>query len=132
MIVPVETALDKILEDLNHVRSILREAREILVEGEAWRNEGLVEAARRIKAERDQLAVKVKEPQVLNTSMKRLTEDEWRQVFKLRCKSKLGQLLTVEDRALTERAFLADSERYAAMEDDIFNATVPFGSTVRK
>ena len=60
-----------------------------------------------------------------------LTEAEWRRVFDLRCKSKRGEYLSPEDRALTTRAWNEDEKRYGDMEADVFNATVPFGSTVR-
>jgi hypothetical protein len=62
---------------------------------------------------------------------KKLTEDEWRKVFHLRCRSKQGQELSKEDRALVDAAYNEDPERYGAMEPDVFDATVPFGSTVR-
>ncbi len=60
-----------------------------------------------------------------------LTEAEWRDVFKARCRSKRGERLTEEERTLTEAAFASDEKRYAAMEPDVFDATVPFGSGAR-
>jgi hypothetical protein len=63
---------------------------------------------------------------------KSLTEGEWRKVFAARCKSKQGQELSKEERNLVDAAYKADGQRYGAMDIDVFNATVPFGSTVRK
>jgi hypothetical protein len=62
---------------------------------------------------------------------KKLTETEWAKVFEARCRSKRGERLTDEERALVDRAFDTDQKRYGAMEPDVFDATVPFGSTVR-
>lgn len=64
----------------------------------------------------------------------RLTDAQWRRVFELRCASKRGEvaLRSEEDLALVTAAFEEDRERYAAMEVDIFNATVPFGSSARR
>lgn len=62
---------------------------------------------------------------------KKLTKDEWSKVFTARCKSKQGQSLTKEERELVDRAWNTDKKRYSAMEADVFNATVPFGSNVR-
>lgn len=60
-----------------------------------------------------------------------LTEAEWAQVFRLRCKSKQGQTLTHKERTLVEAAFESDQKRYSAMEPSVFDATVPFGSSVK-
>ena len=60
-----------------------------------------------------------------------LTEAEWRKVFVARCKSKEGRERTEEERKLLNRAYKEDPKRYGAMEADVFNATVPFGSNVR-
>jgi len=60
-----------------------------------------------------------------------LTEAEWATVFRSRCKSKQGQTLTDKERALVEAAFNSDQTRYASMEADVFNETVPFGSTAK-
>lgn len=61
----------------------------------------------------------------------KLTDAEWRDVFRLRCKSKRGETLSKDERALVDRAYKEDEERYAAMEADVFDATVPFGSAAR-
>ena len=60
------------------------------------------------------------------------TEAEWREVFRLRCASKRGDVLSPDQRALCEHAYRVDPTRYSAMNNDVFNATVPFGSTARK
>jgi hypothetical protein len=61
----------------------------------------------------------------------KLTDEQWREVFRLRCESKRGGRLNVSEQELVERAFKEDRGRYAAMEPDVFDATVPFGSTAR-
>jgi len=63
---------------------------------------------------------------------KTLTENDWIKVFAARCQSKQGRAISKEERALLDAAYKSDKDRYAAMNKDIFNATVPFGSTVRK
>lgn len=60
-----------------------------------------------------------------------LSESEWRDVFRARCRSKRGERLTDEERAIVEAAFASDEKRYAEMELDVFDATVPFGSGAR-
>lgn len=62
---------------------------------------------------------------------KSLTESDWSKVFKARCQSKQGRPVSEEERRLVDVAFETDQARYAAMDKDVFNATVPFGSTVR-
>jgi hypothetical protein len=62
---------------------------------------------------------------------KQLTEDEWSQVFKARCQSKQGRPISDAERTLVDAAYKSDRKRYSAMEKDVFNATVPFGSNVR-
>ena len=61
----------------------------------------------------------------------KLTENEWSQVFQLRCRSKQGQYLPPEAHALMEAACKEDFSRYSAMAEGVFNATVPFGSHAR-
>lgn len=60
-----------------------------------------------------------------------LTEEEWRRVFEARCRSKQGVPLSADDRALCERAFSLDPKRYSTMDADVFDATVPFGSSAK-
>lgn len=55
-------------------------------------------------------------------------EVDWDKVFELRCRSKRGESLSEEQRALVERAWRTDPKRYNAMEEDVFVATAPFGS----
>ena len=62
---------------------------------------------------------------------RRLTEGEWRRVFSARCRSKQGHPLTPEEQSLVEAAFRSDRERYTAMEPEVFDATVPYGSSTR-
>lgn len=61
----------------------------------------------------------------------KLTDEEWTQVFKLRCRSKLGLRTSEEEQALVDAAWREDPERYAAMAPDVFDATVPFGSSAK-
>ena len=62
---------------------------------------------------------------------KKLTEEDWRRVFQIRCRSKQGQLITSAERKFCEKAFQEDFDRYSAMDADVFDATVPFGSNVK-
>jgi endonuclease I len=64
-------------------------------------------------------------------SRKKLTENDWERVFAARCQSKQGSSVSDEERSLVGAAHEDDRERYKAMEKDVFNATVPFGSTRR-
>lgn len=61
-----------------------------------------------------------------------LSEAEWREVFHVRRRSKRGERLTDADRDLLDAASKSDPKRYAALEGDVFDATVPFGSAARK
>lgn len=61
----------------------------------------------------------------------KLTEAQWSEVFHLRCRSKRGETLTADELALAERAWKEDRKRYAVMDGDVFEATVPFGSAAR-
>ena len=61
-----------------------------------------------------------------------LTAAEWQLVFHLRCRAKQGQALSGDDNALLNRAFKEAPERYTALDVDVFNATVPVGSNVRR
>jgi len=62
---------------------------------------------------------------------RKLTESEWSRVFTIRCKTKQGQAVSQEERDLVDAAFKSDKKRYGAMEPDVFDATVPFGSTTK-
>ncbi len=64
-------------------------------------------------------------------TLMQLSDEKWTEVFRLRCKSKRGENLTAKEHRLVNRAFEEDSERYAKMSPDVFDATVPFGSVAR-
>lgn len=70
-------------------------------------------------------------PMTRRRRRKKLTEAEWSVVFKLRCRSKRGEPITVEERRLVDAAYVDDRARYSTMDADVFDATVPFGSKVR-
>jgi hypothetical protein len=61
----------------------------------------------------------------------KLSEADWAEVFKLRCRSKEGRELSKAERRLVDRAWKEDPKRYKETEADVFDATVPFGSTAR-
>jgi hypothetical protein len=61
-----------------------------------------------------------------------LTEDEWSRVFKSRCRTKQGLQISESEHDLVDAAWKSDRKRYKLMDRDVFNATVPFGSNVRK
>lgn len=61
-----------------------------------------------------------------------LTEADWRAVFVARRQSKQGRPLSDGERDLLAAAHSEDGKRYGAMDDDVFNATAPFGSTARR
>jgi hypothetical protein len=63
---------------------------------------------------------------------RRLTEDDWKAVFVARCSSKQGRPISKKEMALVDAACKADEARYGEMERDVFNATVPYGSNVRR
>ena len=60
---------------------------------------------------------------------KKLSDDAWRDVFRLRCRSKQGITLEPHERRLIIAAYREDAKRYADMNDAIFIATKPFGAT---
>jgi hypothetical protein len=60
-----------------------------------------------------------------------LTEAEWEKVFLLRCKIKRGETVVGEDWDLVKAAFDSDRKRYSALGADVFNATVPVGSSAK-
>lgn len=60
-----------------------------------------------------------------------LSEAEWKEVFRVRCKNKRGEQLNEQEQMLVERAWSSDRARYRNLDADVFDATVPFGSTVR-
>lgn len=62
---------------------------------------------------------------------KKLTEERWEKVFYARCKSKQGQPVTEEESVLLDTAYASDLKRYTSLDEEVFNATVPFGSSAR-
>ena len=52
--------------------------------------------------------------------------------FDLRCQTKRGIRLHPDDGKFVEKMFNDFPEWYEPTQDDVFNATVPFGSTVKK
>lgn len=61
-----------------------------------------------------------------------LDERAWEDVFRLRIRSKRGELLSPEERSLVDRAFHEDSRRYGDMEPAVFREARPFGSQYRE
>lgn len=57
-----------------------------------------------------------------------LSESEWSLVFKLRCRSKRGELLSSDEHKLIERAHIESPDRYGSMDMDVFKETAPFGA----
>jgi hypothetical protein len=62
---------------------------------------------------------------------RQLSDADWASVFAARCQTKQGRPISAEERKLVDAAYKSDRKRYTAMEKDVFNATVPFGSNVR-
>ena len=62
---------------------------------------------------------------------KKLTDAEWRALFAIRCRAKQGHPITSAEQRLCMRAMREDLNRYDRMSADVFDATVPFGSTTR-
>lgn len=57
--------------------------------------------------------------------MKKLSDADWKEVFRLRCKSKRGDGLSRRELAFCERALREDPERYSALDEEVFYATRP-------
>jgi hypothetical protein len=62
---------------------------------------------------------------------KLLSETDWAKVFEIRCRGKQGRAVTSEEQELCQAAYKSDVERYRKMQREVFNATVPFGSSAR-
>jgi hypothetical protein len=58
----------------------------------------------------------------------KLTDADWRDVYRLRCRSKQGITLEPNERRLIIAAHREDAKRYADMNGAIFEATKPFGA----
>lgn len=101
----------------------------ILLAAEDWHHR------RRLAAEAQQVAdakMARKKPRgATRKAEAQLDEADWRTVFALRCRSKRGEILSKNERALVDRAFRENETRYREMEADVFNGTTPFGSTAR-
>ena len=67
----------------------------------------------------------------MSKTKQQLTEQEWLRVFEVRCRAKQGQTLSEADMQLLNVALNDNRERYIKMDPEVFNATVPFGSTAR-
>lgn len=63
---------------------------------------------------------------------KPLTEQQWREVFTIRCRSKQGHPLTDAEQALIHKAFQSDPKRYKGLDHQVFVATAPFGSVIKE
>lgn len=61
----------------------------------------------------------------------KLSEEQWSEVFRIRCRSKRGERISSAELRLCERAMRSDEVRYEAEGADVFDATVPFGSNVK-
>jgi len=64
-------------------------------------------------------------------SKRKLDAAEWSAVFRLRCRSKSGSQLSPEELDLCKAAMEEDPKRYSGMNSDVFDATVPFGSSAK-
>lgn len=64
----------------------------------------------------------------MKTPKKSLTEADWDKIFKIRCRSKRGELTTQEESAFCRRGFEEDPDRYGKMDKEVFEATKPFGA----
>lgn len=60
-----------------------------------------------------------------------MNDQDWERVFKIRCKSKRGELFSEDERKFLIVAYNENPDRYSAMDDRIFEETAPFGSTIR-
>lgn len=62
---------------------------------------------------------------------RKLSDAEWIKVFAARCQTKQGRTISQEEHDLVEAAYKSDPRRYGEMDKEVFNATVPFGSSAR-
>lgn len=58
-------------------------------------------------------------------------DDKAARCFQLRCKSKRGERLTIEELYFICTIYRAYSEWYKGIEPNVFNATVPIGSNIK-
>jgi hypothetical protein len=59
-----------------------------------------------------------------------LTESQWVDVFRLRCRAKRGERLTDEEQTLIITAWRENRKRYSDLDVRVFSETAPFGSSV--
>ena len=59
-----------------------------------------------------------------------MTEEERNKVFELRCESKSGKKITKEELAYLIKMYKKFPLEYSAMNDEVFQATKPFGSNI--
>lgn len=57
-----------------------------------------------------------------------MTEEERNKVFELRCKSKSGEKITKKELGYLMEMYKKSPLEYSAMNDQVFQATKPFGS----
>ncbi len=65
------------------------------------------------------------------TKKTKLTDEDWGRVYKIRIRSKRGEQIPPEELELCMAAMKEDRRRYKKLSDDVFDATVPFGSSAR-
>ncbi len=63
---------------------------------------------------------------------RKLTTSQWHDVFRIRCRSKSGASLEAYELNLCKQAMGEDPKRYAEMDLEVFNATLPFGAAPRR
>lgn len=63
--------------------------------------------------------------------MKTPTPEDARRCFRIRCRSKRGETMSREDSKFCTQMYKKFTEWYGAIEANIFNATVPFGSQAK-
>ena len=64
--------------------------------------------------------------------MKTPDKDESKKYFEIRKRSKRGEYVSSEDIHFCEKIYIKYVEWSKTTEDEVFNDTVPFGSTVRR
>jgi hypothetical protein len=60
-----------------------------------------------------------------------LTEQEWAEVFRVRCRSKQGHRLNDEEFSILTAAWKSDPNRYKGLDKEVFEATLPAGSSAK-
>jgi len=57
-----------------------------------------------------------------------MTPEEKQKLFEIKCRCKLGQHISPEDRKFYEKMFRLYPDEYGEDEERVFEATKPFGS----